>query len=545
MNDRLPAGRKPVGTAEATLVAERRAIVDELRKMAGGLESPYTSSSGFAFAFNSSSDRDAADVSAVAHDVRASLHAVFEQPFTVPRGPEPGPTQPIEPPADEELSTIAETPPVPGPGGEAGSGSDTSAGGPSNGSPAGARDVEPPSVEQLLSQPAGVTSRELVERANRALEKQWNRDAERLFFEATKSTPTDPFPWFGAGLAARTRDERQAAAYLMRAARYLVDDDPSGAVYTAIMATELLESIGQDDTARRTLERFARDLPQRCPAISLHLARLEIDSATRVREAIDADPMLEADVVALGIDVGHVAVDSRLQATRKEIHDLDEAIGRLGRVGGIAPNPPLAPERHHDPDDRLPLAWAEVNLWQRLELCEREVDEARRRLEERELAREEAEELEAEKAQEASRDLQAAATFPFFLFSLATSASVLVTYALGRWLSTGSPRFAAPISLAMWFVILCLLVVAFSVLSAIWRPFPEIAKARQAKEELPVHEYLVARRRYDEILVRRSYERASQQAELVMGRTIGRRTVIVPRRPEFRASDLPVVPARR
>ncbi|MGI9613498.1 MAG: tetratricopeptide repeat protein [Acidimicrobiales bacterium] len=559
MNERLPAGRRPIGAAETTIVSKQRPIVDELRRMSSALRPPYTSSSAFAFAFDDLSERDPADVSAVANHVGAHLNGVFEQPFVSPDGPEPGPVQPTRPTEDELqgeetgaegaqwAAAGAETVADPGDGtgsGPARTGEPTSSNG---GQSAGPPPPDPnlPSIEKLLAQPAGVSSRELAERASQALKKQWYRDAERLFVAATKANPTDPFAWFGAGLAAKDRSPRQAAAYLMRAAKYLQPDDPGGSAYAAIMASELLVSANQSDTARRVLGSFADGLPDKCPAILLHLARLEPDSAARVRDAINSDPMMEADVLALGIDFGHVAIDDRRQVTRSEMERIGQSILDLRRVGGIPPDPLSTPDRLPTTDDRLPLAWAEMNLWRRIELCDREMDDARRRLESRSVAREEAEDIESKKASVAAGDLQSSATLPFFLFSMATVAAVLITYALGRWLSAGSPRFAAPISLTMWFVILCLLVLAFSVASAVWRPFREIALARDAKAELPIHEYLVAQRRFDEINVRRSYRQASQRAELVLQRTVGRRSVIVPRRPIFRSGDLPVVPARR
>ena len=527
--------------------------------MSSGLRPPYTSSSAFAFAFDELSERDPADVSAVAHHVGAELNGVFEQPFASPDGPEPGPVQPTKPDADElpdngsgagGQQAAAATETVADPGDGTGSGPartgekpTDSSGGQNDGPPA--PDPNLPSIEKLLSQPAGVSSRELAERASQALKKQWYRDAERLFVAATKANPTDPFAWFGAGLAAKDRSPRQAAAYLMRAAKYLQPEDPGGSAYAAIMASELLVSVNQSDTARRVLGSYADGLPDKCPAISLHLARLEQDSGARVRDAINSDPMMEADVLALGIDFGHVAIDDRRQVTKSEMERIGQSILDLRRVGGIPPDPLAGPDRLPTTDDRLLLAWAEMNLWRRIDMCDREMDDARRRLESRSVAREEAEDIESKKAEVAAGDLQSSATIPFFLFSMGTAVAVLITYALGRWLSAGSPRFAAPISLTMWFVILCLLVLAFSVVSAVWRPFREIASARDAKAELPIHEYLVAQRRFDEINVRRSYRQASQRAELVLQRTVGRRTVIVPRRPTFRSGDLPVVPARR
>lgn len=543
MNDRLPAGRHPVGTAETELVTAHRPLVDELRRMAGGLRPPYESSSAFSFAFDATSGRDAADMSAAAFRITAGLTSAFEQPLFTPDGPEPGPVQPTSPtpagPAEQSAET--EEPPVTA---ERPAETTTQPASGENGAPP-TEEPALPSTEALLSQPTAVTSRELAERATRALEKGWYRDAERLFIAATEANQTDPYSWYGAGLAAKDRNERQAAAYFMRAARYLQEDDPAGSAYAALVATELLESTGRVETAQKVLRTYADQQDGPCPAVSLHLARLERDRAAELLEkAITADPMMEADVIAVDPNAGQNAIRARREATEREMKRLEDAILGLRRVGGIPPNPLAAPDRVAEPSDRLSLAWAEINLWQRIEQCEADIDDARRRFEDRQYRREEAEDIEAKQARIAAGDLLSTATLPFFVFSLAIAAAVLATYGVGRWVAAASPRFAAPISLGMWFVILCLLVLGCYTFAGVWQPAREIALARTAKAELPVHEFLVAQRRYDEIEVRRSYRNASQQAELVIQRTIGRRTAIVPRRPQFLAGDLPVVPAR-
>lgn len=529
MTDRLPAGRIPVGAAETTLAAKHRPVVDELRRMAGGIRPPYPSSSGFAFAFDEASTRDAADVSAVADRAGAGLDGVLDQPFDTPTGPEPGPVQPVEIGVELEVEEI---------------------GGVEDGELdaegiAEVEETELPSTAALLSEPAGSAGRELAERACRALKKEWYREAERLFIEATKAAQTDPFPWFGAGLAARTRNKEQAAGYLLRAARLLGEEDPSGSAYAAIMAAELLESDGDAPRALRALDEFANQMAGRCPAISLHLARLEADSVERVRETIDADPMMEADVAALGIDLGHAAVLTRHASTKGEIERLGQAVMQLREVGGIPPNPVESPDRIDEPREGLPLAWIEMGLWQRVELCHLEIDEARERLEEREVARQDAE-VEVAKAMEIARhDLLPRSTIPVFVLTMMVAIAAYLTYRIGRQLVADLPVLAIPISLLMWFVIVFLATVAVYWFVITLRPFRNYRAARAAKRILPKLRFLVAERRQDEILVAQTYDRASQHAEQVIDDTLGRRYVIVPRRPRFRSDDLPLVPARR
>ena len=532
MNERLPAGRRPVGPAESTLAVEQRTLVDELRRMAGGLRPPYESASSMRFAFDERRGRDAADVSAAAAHVGVGLDGVFEQPFAAPDGPAPDTAQPPQTPAaDADVTGPAATAgpaAAAKPTGEA----NAAATEPSPGDGV-LPDLELPTTEAPRSEPATAGSQGLAERATRALAKGWTRDSERLFIESTRANSTDPYAWFGAGLAARARDPRQAAAYFLRAARYLKPNDPEGAAYAAIVATNLLESIGQLRTARKVLRDFARDLPHDCPAISLHLARLEQDRTGLVSEAILADPMLEADVVALDMDLTGEVIEARRKLTDRELTNLEMSILELRGVGGLAPGPVPPPDIGPGAGDPLALSRAEMNLWRRIELCDLEIAEARRRLEDREIARQEAETAEAKKAEKVSGQPKSSVILPFFFLSVAVAVLALVISYVGRWLSASFPRFAAPVSLTMWFIIVCLLLFAWYAFAAIRQPVRAIADARGAKEELPVHEYLVAQRRYDEIRVRRSYRLASQQAELVIQRALSRRTTIVPRRPDF------------
>ena len=180
------------GAAERALSARHRAIADELRAIAEWPVPPYGSTSGFRFAYDRSASRDLADTSAVAQQLDVATRAIMEQPLALASTigsttePEPAPADPdaffpFEDPVDDRhlgLTSVRTT-------------------------------------EALLTVPSSVAAREKADQACRALNRGWHAEAEELFREAAELVPTEPFVWFGAGLAAGELDPARAADHLV------------------------------------------------------------------------------------------------------------------------------------------------------------------------------------------------------------------------------------------------------------------------------------------------------------------------------------------
>ncbi|MDH3680585.1 MAG: hypothetical protein OEV40_11610 [Acidimicrobiia bacterium] len=417
----------------------------------------------------------------------------------------------------------------------------------------GAVAVVPPSSEALLSVPATVAARERAELGCRALAKSWYREAEKFFLAGVELTPTDPFVWFGAGLAASGLDATRAAQHLVQSSRYLTIDDPAAAAYVAILSAALLESAGDGPGARQVLRSRLDELNVVCPAISLHLARLGADRSYRLAEAISSDPMLDADLLALGLEASGDVIKQRRQRTEQELGQVDYSIAELRQINSqrAGADPDGDGAANGAPSnggagstERLSLARIEVQLWRRIRACETEIDIARRVVEQRERVRREKEAELAQKVAIAEEDLVSGTTIPYFGLSLLIAVGIVVSYVVGRTFAATYPVLAIPIAVLTWLVVLGLVTWAVMGFVQAWWPHRRFAAARSVKRMLPTLEWEASKLREEEFMIRRRFRAASQAAELRISRIVDRRSVLVPRRPVFLATDLPLVTAR-
>ena len=495
-----------VGAAERALKTLHRPIVEDVAEIVGWATAPYDSTSAFRFAYDPDAPRHLADASAVAQEIGVLARAMVEEPL----------------PLGSQLDTDDDD----------GDG-DRSKGGADSAAPSGAVVT----AESLLIVPSRVAAREKADQACRALENGWHAEAERLFVAGTDLAPTEPFLWFGAGLAASSIDAARAAEHLYQASRYLLPVDQSGAAYTSILAAALLERQGEVTAARRFLQRHVAELDTVCPAISLHLARLGADRRRHLADALGADPMLNADIAALGMDADDVIRDRR-QRTVQEISQLDLSIGELRRVVGdldrtveAAADDDLAEIRS------LPLARTEVALWRKIALCESQLSEARGFLQSRIAARQVKEAQVAEAFRMSRTDLQHHTTVPFFFSALMVAFAMVAVFVVGTLArSVVSPVASTAIAGLIWVFELALLAWVVRLFLKAWWPYRSYVRARQAKIDLPTLEAEAARLRDVESEVRRRNERASEDAELRIRRIVERRRFLIPRRPRFMSS---------
>lgn len=510
------AGRRPgtrvVGAAERALSSRHRAIVEDLRLITDRLKAPYSSASAFRHAYDDAASRDVADTSAVAHQLGVLIRAMTEQAFGI--APSVGSRTSRQEGIGSSESLVAAT--------VAGGRQDRGAG-----------LTSVLTSDSPLTVPASLAAREKAEQGCRALESAWYGEAEELFCEGTIFLPTEPLLWFGAGIAASFQDPVRGAVHLERAGRYLLPTDPAGSAYTAILAAGLREGADDARGARRLLQQQLVDLNVTCPTISLHLARIGPDRNRHVSDALGADPMLDADLLALGIDAEE-ATKERRRRTERELNALEYSISELRKVdGGPAwPDETTTGDRLDD-GDGLSLVRLEVLLWRKIRACESEVDNARRVVQDQERARRQKEAEVALATEAATADLLHRTAVPFFFSAVLIAMGVVGLLLLGQILVSAAPSMATPITVAVWLGQLGLIALAVRLFLQAWWPHRSYGRARRAKDALPHLEWEAAQLRQGEFDVRRRFNRASQDAELRIRRVIDRRHFLVPERPTF------------
>lgn len=499
------------GAAERALALRFREVIVDLAKIVDDASPIYSTSSGFRSAFDSPVSRDLADISVVAQHVGVLVRSATEQALSEPR--------PL-------LSLSAEFV-------DLDKDDDSGAGLLGNTS--------------LLASPALAAGNERARQAWAALANSWFDEAERLFVEGAKQTPTDAYMWYGAGLAACAIDQSRAADHLLAASRYLLPGDPAGSAYTTIMAASLKEAAGEVSAARSSLLARIQELDMLCPVLSLHLARLGPDRKNRISEALLADPMLEADVVALGFDPTGELAKQRRERTERELALLDYSIAELRRLGDGAAspdevgNPPAATRPDHGlTEDRLSLVQLEVDLWCKVDLCRQEMKRAETLVQANEIERQKREsELEA-LIQTADSDLDSQATMPFFVVSMLAATAIIVVYLAAQQMAASAPGVGGLIVSVAWVVQIVLLGWAGHRFVTTWWPHRRFPQAREAKLRVPQFERTVGDLREAEFEHRRRHRQAAQAAELRLQRVLDRRDFLIPARPHFdpSASDL-------
>ncbi|MEM8925309.1 MAG: hypothetical protein AAGD35_17535 [Actinomycetota bacterium] len=493
-------------------------MVDAVAGHVGTERPPAPSGSGFRFVHELEAPRDVADVSALAQELDVVGRSVHEQPLTMAPLPTDIPAVVAAAPTRDAASA------------EAALGSATEAA-------VGTLTDAVARAETMLGAPSESAARERAEQACQAYRNHWFDDAERLFLDATELLPTAPFLWFGAGLAAARIAPARGAEHLHRAARYLAAVDPPGAAYAAVVAATLAESAGDVPLARRVLLDTLGALGLPCSSISLHLARLGPDRQQHLTEALRADPLVEADLAALGLD-GGVALGERLRALREELGVLERSIGQYRQVDD---GPAFADASSYDdaaPEEPLPLVRLEVELWRRLRQCEQERRHARRAVVERERARVEVE-REIEASEELARtDLDHAVAIPVFAVGLLGAAVVLGGFLIGPLLTRSFPAWTVLINLVVLLAQLAA-VAFFSRLFAatVWSRRSYL-RARQAKIDLPRIRFRAQQLRAGEFEVSVRYNDARRTAEQHIDTVLRARRQIVPRRPHFGGGHL-------
>ena len=532
------------GAAERTISVQYRGVVDELKSLAGGTRPSYAGSSAFRFAIDRSAGRAVADVSAVALEAGVLLRAVQEETL---RPPDPW----IAPPAPlpDGFPPTGANPvvggPAPGAGGPGGDPGGAAAAGPMPSGPETGGGRPPPdradapdgvvgARNALLTGIDSAAAKEKAVLGCRALERGWFEEATEIFLEGASLLPTDPFAWFGAGLAASRFDQAKAADHLARASRYLGPDDPAGAAYVAIVAAALLEEAGDVRAARQLLQRRVEELNITCPTISLHLARLGPVTSAHVSDALLVDPLLDVDVTVLGLDPEGESLRQRRQRTEHELSRLAYSIGELRKVGGGGQPPDPEPP----PDDgRFLLAGAEIQLWRKISACQREIERARFAVEEREAARREKERELTAARDTAAGDLDIEVALPFFASCVVSSGAVVAAMVTSRLVAGAAPSLAFLATAVAWVTIVGLVVLmVLRFVEEIW-PRRNFSAARDAKGTLAGLEWDVSQLRNEEFEARRRFERARQDTELRIRRIIDHRRFVVPRRPAFAPTD--------
>lgn len=516
------------GSAEEAIRSSRRAAAKEMNDIIEQVLPDYETSSAFRFLLDAPSDsedtklrrrsvpRDIADVSAVAQSLPDDVvvDAVTEQDVFPPEGDEPGNLQLLG-----AAVTDYRTP---------------------------SKSAHHPSTEALLSAPRNTEARERAEQGGRALAKGWYAEAEQLFLDGAKRAPSDPLCWFGAGLAAKRLDRVRAANHMKKASQYLTTDDPSGSVYVAITAAALLESEQSTrDDAAAYLRRRADEIGQRCPALSLHLARLGVDPTDHMVEALRHDPLLAADVRALGLP----PPPERFEPIERHLLAFDGSIADLNAIKVNGPPTPPGPRRPTwDPPgaEPMPLVRLERDLWKRVADCERAVIEVDRRVEEYAEIRRASERELHDRRDRAALDLTNEITVPFFARCVGTACFIVMLYFVGRAAASNTPDIFNPVIavLVLLGVLLAIGYVVRAFMRSCW-PYRHFEDARNAKTMIPRYQAHVAQQLNVEFELRLRRARAKGAADFRLTTLRRDRLSLVPRRPVFTASDLPLVPARR
>ncbi len=485
------------GSAERAISEAHRTTVDRLAVLTNEVQPCYRSSSGFRFTYDRSVRRHVADSSALAQQLGLLTAAMAEPQFLLRSGPEPGTAQPGAVDRGDGVGRGIAT-------------------------------------ETRLTVPATVAAREKAQQACRALGQGWCTEAEELFLAGTELTPTDPFVWFGAGLAASKLGHPRAGDHIARAARYLLADDRAGAAYAFILAAGLHEQAGNRPQARSVLRDGLAQLNKACPAISLHLARLGPDRSSRLQEVLDVDPMMEADILAIGLYPGPDLIAERYGRIEADIGRVEDSIAALRGVdGGPSWTDPPRPVEAPAKPSRLPLCEHEIALATRLRDCEAEIVTARRVVEERVVARRSREQTWSANAELARSDLVNRITIPVFAKCAALAVALLLVAGVARPARAALPGAGIVVDSAIWLLVLGLVYAAGRLAVTTWWPRRAYQAAREAKLTMPQLRFEAAQLREQEFHARRRFNQASQDAELKIQEIRNRRDFLAPRRPRF------------
>lgn len=509
-----------VGAAEQALRTRHRSIVDEVED-AVGRETPLAPS---ASAFRVTSDPELGDdvlnTSAVAAELGVLLRAVEEQPLSVPlldkSNTGPGSTavggEPPTPAAVDRAPTPAAA----------------------VHEAVGTLTAVLTRAEALMAVPSQAVGRERGQLACRAYAQGWYDEAERMFLEAAERLPTEPYLWFGAGMSALNASVARAVGHLRRSARYLLATDPPAAAYVHIVAAAVHERDDDRAGAAALLASALDQLGAPCPAISLHLARLRPGDGVHLRRALEVDPLLEADVIALQPVGASVALAERRRQSADELGSIEYSMAELRRVDDAPAwrDPPSGGDQRFRPDG-LPLTRLEVELWTKLRRCEQEIDQARQAVTARQEARQ-AKEREISEATELTRgDLGYRTAVPMLLAGVAVALGLLSSFWLRGLIDIVVPLPA--LAVTVWVAVGRVGLVGFYLWLLIDQAWPRrhFHRARRAEQRLPELESQATQLRHSEFEARRRFSQAHQVAELRLRRVVNRRRQVVPRRPRF------------
>lgn len=468
----------------AALSARFGELVAEMRFLAGPNPPLYPSASAFRYAWDPEHGGEVATVSALAQELDLTITAMTDG-ATLELGPGPGPD-----PADTS------------------------------------------SLAALLATPATMAAREKAEQGCRALAQGWHEEAEHLFVAGARLDPTDPTLRFGAGLAAWRQGSVRAADHFALASRYLAATDQPGSAYVAILAAGVQERLGDVALAHQLLTEAAARLDGPCPAITLHLARLEPDRRAWGEAALDVDPMLEADLLALGLQPDREVSTEHRFRIEWEINQLERAVAEVRRLDGGSGWPDAGPSRSFGRDvDHLLVAQGELALAAKVASCRAALDAARSILDERSARRQAREAAWQHEADEARADLRHRTVAPVFVACMVLAMGGLVVALGGRLAMRAAPGAGTAIAAVTYLVLLGFLIAAGWLFATTWWPHRRYRAARRADLDLPQLRFEATRLREEEFDLRRRIRRAAHDVESRLARIAERRAAVVPRPP--------------
>ena len=488
------------GAAERAIHTRRRSVVESVGQL--GLQSTpfYESSSAFTFVYDSSVSRDVADVSAVSQELSSLLSAAGEQSIEAPS---------VDLFVSDRDKNMAR----------------------SNGANLSAqRSVN--DLAAMLTIPSTLAGNEKAELACRAMGRGWTFEASRLFLQGAELVPTEPFFWFGAGLCGYSEDPNAASDHFLAAAKFLRPTDPPGAAYCLILAAATKERGGGSGQARQLLEQNHAELGSDCPAIGLHLARLGSTTEPHVAIALRSDPLLQTDVLALGLRVDPREIEDRRSRTEAEINILDRWLPDLIKVdsgSGRARSVELAVPA----DEPLALAILESRLWAKINQSNEAMSLASDRLDERTLTRQIDEQQLIDVKDRANLDLDHETAITFFLVNFVLAIGIFSAVVAGTLFARLVPSVSWLLMSVAWLVVVLLLGIAVRRFWLLMWPRRHYTKARKAIEDLPFLAEGVAHRRDEELQASQRFDKAKREIELQTQRMLLSRSFVVPRRPQF------------
>jgi len=476
------------GTVVSALLARFGDLADEMRFLAGPNPPLYQSASAFRFAWDPEQGGETAAASALAQELDLTIAAMTEGVYLQIA---PGPT------ADPVDS------------------------------------AHPANLADLLATPATMAAHEKAEQGCRALARGWFEEAEQLFVAGARLDPTDPGLRCGAGLAAWRRRSVRAADHFNLASRYLAATDQAGSAYVAILAAAVQERLGDVARAHQLLVEAADRLDRPCPAITLHLARLEPERRSWGEAALDVDPMVEADLLALGLQPDREVSTEHRFRIEWEINQLERAIAEVRRLDRTSGRPDdAAPSRSLGRDvDHLLVAQGEVALAAKVASCQAAVDVARSLLEERSAQRQAREAAWQHEADEARAELRHRTVAPVFAACLVLAVAGLLVALGGRLAMRAVPAADTAIATLAHLVLIGLLAVAAWLFTTTWWPHRRYRSARRACGELPHLRFEAAVLREEEFDLRRRIRRAVHDVDTRLVGIAELRAAVVPRRP--------------